>query len=403
MSEPAPSDTAVPAATDASGDAKTDANQVPVKEMRSIVLQGYGGLKMVKVVKKPEMKPGEGEVLVRVKACGLNFLDLMVRQGVIDNPPKTPMTMGFECAGEVEELGENVSDFAVGDRVIAFKDYGSWAELVPVNAQYLYKMPTSMSFQDGAALPMNYLTAYMMLFEIGNLRKGQSVLVHSVGGGVGHAVCQLTKTVEDVITFGTASYGKHEAIKNNLHHVFDHVVDYSQEIKKVCPGGVDIVLDCLCGEDTNKGISLLKPMGRYVLYGSSNIVTGETKSFFSFAKSWWQVDKINPIKLYDENKTISGFTLRHLAFKQGRHEFLRECMDKLFQLYNQGKIRPQIDSAWAFEDVSEAMQKMHDRKNIGKIILDPGLQPKPKNKPENSGESHEGGDETKPKEQAAEQ
>ncbi|KAL3859781.1 hypothetical protein ACJMK2_009975 [Sinanodonta woodiana] len=351
---------------------------VPEKHMRCIVLSGYGGLKMVKVQKKPEIKPTEGQVLIRVKSCGLNFLDLMVRQGVLDNLPKTPLTMGFECAGEIEELGENAPDFAVGDRVIAFTDYSAWAEHVAVPVQYVYKMPSNMSYQDGAALPMHYLTAYIMLFDIGNLRKGQSVFLHSVGGGLGHAVCQLCKTVEDVTVYGTASSGKLDIIKENVAHVFDHGTDYAQEVKKLSPEGVDLVLDSLCGEDTNKGIGLLKPMGKYILYGSSSIVTGETKSFFSFAKSWWQVDKVSPIKLYDENKTISGFQLRQLAFHQRQHQYVRNVMNKLFQLYSQGKIHPVIDSTWAFEDIADAMQKMHDRKNIGKLILDPNLEPKPK-------------------------
>lgn len=348
------------------------------KEYKNVVLAGFGGLKMLKVQKKPELKPEENQVLIHVKASGLNFVDLMVRQGVLDSPPKTPVTIGFECAGDVEAVGENTQGVAVGDHVIGFCDYGAMGEMVVVPANYVYKMPSNMSYQDGAALAMNYLTAYIMLFDIANLRKGMSVFFHNVGGGVGHAVSQLCKTVEDVVTYGTASAHKHEAVKDTVTSVFDRTADYCQEVRKLAPEGVDIVLDCMCGEDTNKGISLLKPMGKYILYGSSSIVTGETKSFFSFAKSWWQVDKISPIKLYDENKTVSGFQLRHLAFQQGQHQYVRGIMNKLFQLYSQGKIKPVIDSTWAFEDVAEAMQKMHDRKNIGKIILDPSMEPKPK-------------------------
>ncbi|XP_071172762.1 synaptic vesicle membrane protein VAT-1 homolog-like isoform X2 [Mytilus galloprovincialis] len=360
------------------GKAADDSSAPKGKQMRTIVLTGFGGVKMLKTQQKSEPTPNEGEVLIRVKACGLNFFDLMVRQGILDNPPKTPITMGFECSGEVEAVGGDTTGFKVGDRVIGFCDYNAWAEAVVLPAQLVYKMPDNMSYQDGAALAMNYLTAYIMLFDMANLRKGQSVFVHSVGGGVGQALGQLCKTVENVTVYGTASYYKHEFVKESVDHLFDRVVDYSQEVRKLTPEGVDIVLDCLCGDDTNKGVSLLKPMGKYVLYGSSNIVTGETKSFFSFAKSWWQVDKISPIKLYDENKCIAGFQLRHLVFKQGQYQYVKQVMEQLFKLYNDGKIRPVIDSAWALEDVGDAMQKLHDRKNVGKIILDPSLQPKPK-------------------------
>ncbi|XP_041376044.1 synaptic vesicle membrane protein VAT-1 homolog-like [Gigantopelta aegis] len=375
MSEGTQAPTENAAETKPEGDA---AAAPPQKEMKSVVLTGFGGVKMVKVLQKPEPTAKEGEVLVRVKACGVNFPDLMVRQGVMDHPPKTPVIMGFECSGIVEAVGENTTGFSVGDRVIGFTNYGAWAELAAIPSNHVFKMPDNMSFQDGAALVMNYVTAYVLLFDLANLRKGHSVLVHSVGGGVGHAITQLCKTVEDVTVFGTASSHKHDAIKANVSHLFDHSTDYAQEIRKINSEGVDIVLDCLCAEDTNRGINLIKPMGKYLLYGSSNIVTGETKSFFSFAKSWWQVDKVSPIKLFDENKMIGGFQLRRLVFNQGQHTYVRDIVNKLFALYNSAKINPTVDSVWAFEDVGEAMQKIHDRKNIGKLILDPTAQPKPK-------------------------
>jgi NADPH:quinone reductase-like Zn-dependent oxidoreductase len=263
--------------------------QPSVKEMRAIVLTGFGGLKSVKVLKRPEPQVSEGEVLIRVKACGLNFPDLMLRQGVIDNPPKTkaPFIVGFECAGEIEAVGDGVTGLKVGDRVAALNESRAWAELVNVPAKYVYKIPAKMSFQDAAATTMNYAVAYALLFDLGNLKSDQTILVHSVGGGVGQAIAQLAKTVSNVTLIGTASKHKHEAIKKNANvdHILDHSNDYVQEIKKISPDGVDLVLDCLCGDDANKGYNLLKPMGRYILYGTSCVVAGETKSFLSFAKS----------------------------------------------------------------------------------------------------------------------
>ncbi|ESO10962.1 hypothetical protein HELRODRAFT_109239 [Helobdella robusta] len=350
-----------------------------VRQMKAVTLTGFGGIRMVKVQQRPESKPGPGEILIRVRAGGINFSDLMVRQGVIENPPKTPFIMGFECSGEVESLGEGVNGFSIGDRVIGISDYKCWAESVCCGESFVYKIPTGMSFEDAAAIFFNYVTAYILLFDIANLRPHQSVLVHSAGGGVGVAVSQLCRTVEGVVLFGTASNCKHESIKNMYDHLLDHSVDYVQEVRKISPEGVDIVLDSLCGEDTNKGISLLKPLGKYVLYGSSNIVTGETKSFFSFAKSWWQMDKISPIRLHDENKTTSGFNLRHFLFKQSGAERVKVVLEKIFNLYNKGKIKPIIDSVWAYEDITEAMQKMHDRKNVGKLLLDPKMESKNKN------------------------
>ncbi|KYB26740.1 synaptic vesicle membrane protein VAT-1 homolog-like isoform X1 [Tribolium castaneum] len=351
------------------------------KEMRAVVLNGFGGLKSVKILKKPEPALNEGEVLIRVKACGLNFQDLMVRQGAIDSPPKCPFILGFECAGEIEQVAEGVEGFAVGDQVVALPEFRAWAELVAVPAKYVFKLPKDISHLDAAAITMNYAVAYILLFEVAGLSKGKSILVHSVGGGVGQAVVQLAKTVPDVTIFGICSKGKHEALKSAnspIDHLLERGSDYVSEIRKVSPDGIDIVLDCLCGEECNKGYSLLKPMGKYILYGSSNVVTGETKSFFSAARSWWQVDKISPLKLFDENRTISGFNLRRLLFQQGGHEFVHKAVQEVFALFQQKKIKPLVDSTWALEDVAEAMQKMHDRKNVGKLILDPSLEPKPK-------------------------
>lgn len=388
-SSPPPAAAAAPeasAAAEEAGKAEEAAAAPPAKQMRSVVLTGFGSMKMVKVQQRPEPSLADGEVLIRVKACGMGFNDLMLRQGVIDNTPKPPFIMGFECAGVVEALGEKTTGFNVGDRVMALTDYKAWAELVAVPAPCVFSLPGNMSFEDGASLLMNYVTAYILLFDLANIHKGQSVLVHSAAGGVGQAILQLCRLVEDITIFGTASAHKHESIKDKVSHLFDHNVDYVAEIRKVASEGVDVVLDCLCGDDTNRGISVLKPMGKYLLYGSSNIVTGETKSFFSFAKSlhmpdnivWWQVDKVNPIKLFDDNKSVGGFHLRRLIFRQGQTQYVHDIVNKLNELYAQGKIKPVIDTICAFEDVSEGMQKLHDRKNIGKILLDPSKAPTPK-------------------------
>ncbi|XP_054476090.1 synaptic vesicle membrane protein VAT-1 homolog-like [Anoplopoma fimbria] len=347
------------------------------KEMRAVVLAGFGGLNKLRVTKKAMPEPQEGEVKIRVKACGLNFLDLMVRQGTIDNPPKPPVIPGFECSGIVESVGENTTGFEIGDRVMAFVNYNAWAEVVCTPVDFVYSMPEEMTFAEAAAFSLNFVAAYMMLFEVANLREGMSVLVHSAGGGVGQAVAQLCSTVPNVTVFGIASCFKHAAIRDSVTHLFDRNVDYIQEVKKISPDGVDIVLDCLCGDNTGKGLTLLRPLGTYILYGASNMVTGETKSFFSFAKSWWQVEKVNPIKLYEENKVIAGFSLLNLLFKHRKCSLVKSVMDKLLCLYDQKKIKPVVDSLWALEEVKEAMQRIHDRGNIGKLILDVEKSPTP--------------------------
>lgn len=350
----------------------------PPKEMRAVVLTGFGGLKTVKVLKKPEPTLAEGEVLIRVKSCGLNFQDLMVRQGAIDAPPKTPFILGMECAGDIEQLGEGVEGFQIGDRVAALPEYRAWAETVAVPAKYVYKIPDDLSYADAVAITLNYTIAYILLFELGGVVPGKKILLHSAGGGVGQAIVQLSKSVSDVTILGVASKGKHEALKDTVDNLLERGTDYFSEVRKVAPEGVDLVLDCLCGEESNRGFNLLAPMGRYILFGSSNVVTGETRSFFSAARSWLQVDKVSRIKLFEENKGLLGLNLRHLLYVQNGGDYIRRIVTKVYDLWREGKVKPIVDSTWAWEDIAEAMQKLHDRKNVGKLVLDPALAPKPK-------------------------
>jgi len=407
------------------------------KEMRSVVLTGFGNLSKIKVYKQPQPMVGPGEVLIRVQACGLNFNDLLVRQGATDNLPNTPLILGYECAGYVEELGMDTEGFPKGAPVIALTRFGSMAEYVVAPANRCYRMPQGMSFEDGAALLLNYVTAYLILFHVVSIKKDKIALIHSAGGGVGCACAQLCNLLENVTLIGTASGDKHQQLrKMGLYtYLFDrHAQDYVEEVKRLSPYGVDIVLDSLSGEDVAKGIGLTKPMGHYVLYGSSSSLAddlpktsqpkpgadasaaaaggaaGAAASISSQARSsilglssplanfgytkqitqtplskwlptqkvnqWWQVEKVNPIKLFDDNRSVGGFNLINLLFDQGQTQLVQDVVKDLFKLYKEGKIKPVIDSTWAMEEVTDAMYRMQDHKNVGKILLVVGQMPR---------------------------
>ncbi|KAM8836620.1 synaptic vesicle membrane protein VAT-1 homolog [Spinachia spinachia] len=343
---------------------------------RALVLTGHGGYDKIKLqVKTLERPPPprEGEVRVRVKACGLNFAELLGRQGLYELLPAPPVTLGMEGSGVVEAVGEGVPDRKVGDRVIMLMRSGMWQEVVVVPASRTFPMPEQMSFEEGAAIPINYLTAYMMLFEMANVRPGKSVLIHMAAGGVGIAVTQLCQTVPDVTVFGTASASKHEAIaQGGVTHPIDYrTKDYVEEIRKISPKGVDIVLDPLGGSDTQKGFSLLKPLGTLVVFGAANCVTGQKKNLLAMAKTWYNQLSLNTLKLMQVNKSVGGFHLGYLTDE----ELSRRTMFKLLELYGQGRIKPRIDSCHHFEEVTDAMRRMHERQNIGKVILLPERKP----------------------------
>ncbi|CAK6961218.1 synaptic vesicle membrane protein VAT-1 homolog [Scomber scombrus] len=346
--------------------------KVPEEEAftyRALVLTGYGGYDKVKLqVKKGKPVLKAGEIMVRVKACGLNFADLMARQGLYDRLPSPPVTPGMECSGVVEAVGEEVTDRKVGDKVMVLSRFGLWQEVAVVPAAHTFLIPDGMSFEDAAALPVNYITAYMMLFDFGNLRPNQSVLVHAAAGGVGIAATQLCKTVKDVTVFGTASATKHETIsEGGVTHPIDYrTKDYVEEVRKISPKGLDIVLDPLGGSDTHKAYNLLKPMGKLITYGTSNMLAGQKKNLLAVAKNWYHQFSIHTLSLIQGNKSVCGF---HLGYLDGEMELISQAMDIVLDLYKQGKIKPRIDSTWHLEQVGDAMRKMQERNNIGKVVL----------------------------------
>nr|XP_020506859.1 synaptic vesicle membrane protein VAT-1 homolog [Labrus bergylta] len=389
--EPPPAAPEPPLESEGSPAAAAEEKELPC---RALVLTGYGGYDKVKMQVKA-LSPSQlkaGEVLLRVKACGLNFAELLGRQGLYELLPAPPVTMGMEGCGVIEACGEDVKDRKVGDRVITLARSGMWQEVVIVPADRTFLMPEQMSFEEGAALSVNYLTAYMMLFEMANLRPGKSVLIHMAAGGVGVAVTQLCRTVQDVTVFGTASASKHETIsQGGVTHPIDYrTKDYVEEIRKISPKGVDIVLDPLGGSDTQKGFSLLKPLGSLIVFGAANCVTGQKKNLLAMAKTWYHQLSLSALKLMQVNKAVGGFHLGYIPDE----ELISRTMVMLLELYKQGKIKPRIDSCYHFEEVTDAMKRMHERQNIGKVILLPEAKKKEEEKPKSDPEPVESEEKT---------
>ncbi|XP_066119630.1 synaptic vesicle membrane protein VAT-1 homolog [Saccopteryx bilineata] len=338
-----------------------------------LVLTGFGSCDKMKLRSRPAAPPapGPGQLTLRVRACGLNFADVMARQGLYDRIQPLPFTPGMEGAGVVIAVGEGVKDRKVGDRVMVLIRSGMWQEEVTVSSTHTFLMPEAMTFEEAAALLVNYITAYMVLFDYGNLRPGHSVLVHMAAGGVGIAALQLCRTVENVTVFGTASASKHEVLKENgiTYPIDYHTTDYVEEIKKISPKGVDIVMDPLGGSDTAKAYNLLKPMGKVITYGMANLLTGSKRSLVNVARTWWNQFSVTALQLLQSNRAVCGY---HLGYLDDEMELVGGVVARLVALYNQGYIKPHIDSVWPFEKVGDAMRQMQEKKNVGKVVLVPG-------------------------------
>src|SRR5712675_2206638 len=217
--------------------------------MRAIVTTRNGFVDVLQVETRPDPVPGKGEVLIRVKAAGLNFADILARQGLYPDGPPKPCVMGYEVSGVVETLGEGVNSSFAGKPVVALTRFGGQSELVAVKATQMFDKPPSLTFEQSAAIPVNYLTAYALLIVMGSLHEAESVLIHNAGGGVGVAALDIAKKV-GAVTFGTASPAKHKFL---LERGLDYAIDYRRHdwlpiLKELTDGkGVDLVVDSIGG------------------------------------------------------------------------------------------------------------------------------------------------------------
>jgi synaptic vesicle membrane protein VAT-1 len=339
--------------------------------MRAVWIPRHGGPEVLEVRETSDPHPREGEVCIRVHAAGLNFSDVMARQGLYPDAPSPPMVMGYECAGVVEALGPGVTEPALGTRVIAMCRFGGQADLVCVAADQVFGIPDDMSFDEAAALPVNYLTAYHMLFEVARIRPGDRVLVHMAAGGVGTAVLQLCRTVDDVTTFGTASSHKHDHVRaHGCHHPIDyHRTDYAEEVRRLTDGrGVDVILDALGGADWKKGYGLLRPAGMLVAFGFGNMNSGGRRRLLHVMRQLTGIPLYSPMRLMGDNKSVAGVNMGHLWDEKA---LIRREMTALVALYQDGKIRPHVGASVPFDRAAEAHRMLEEGRNLGKVLLVP--------------------------------
>ncbi|MBA0051967.1 alcohol dehydrogenase [Streptomyces sp. AJS327] len=325
----------------------------------------------LEVRETPEPEPGPGEVRIRVRAAGLSFAELMTRLGLYQDAPKLPSVLGYEAAGVVDALGKGVEEPAVGTRVLAACSFGAQAEAVCVPVAQALPMPDEMGFEEAAALPVNYLTAHHMLFQVAALRPGDRVLVHQAAGGVGTALLQLCRTVDDTVVFGTASAAKHDAIREEgcAHPIDYRSRNYAREVRRLTRGeGVDVVFDALGGRDWRTGYQLLRPAGRLVAYGFSNLATERRRNPLRLLSQGVSAPFFSPLSLMNNNRSVSGV---HMGRMWDRQDLLAPQMDRLLELYAKGAITPRIDSVVPFAEVARAHHRVQRRQNVGKVILVP--------------------------------
>ncbi len=337
--------------------------------VRSLVVTKHGSPGVLRVEERPEPVPGIGEVRIAVRAAGVNFADLMARTGIYPDAPKPPCVLGYEVAGEVESTGDGTEGVAVGDRVVAGTRFGGHAELAVVPADQVVPLPPDWSFEEGAALPVNYATAYAGLVRYGALREGERVLIHAAAGGVGVAATQIARRVGAEV-FGTASASKHEAVRDQG---VDHPIDYRSEdfvkaVRRVCgeKRPLDLVMDAVGGRSFGKSFSLLRAGGRLVCFGASSLVMGERRSIPATVKGLATTPWFNALRLSSASKSVIGLNLLTLWDSKGSVD---ELVQPLRKLIEEGALRPVVAETFPLERAADAHRFLLGRENVGKVVL----------------------------------
>ncbi|MCA9900496.1 MAG: zinc-binding dehydrogenase [Ardenticatenaceae bacterium] len=338
--------------------------------MQQIWIQTAGPPEILRLQNGTDPIPRSGEVRIRVEAVGVNFADILGRLGIYPDAPKMPYVPGYEVSGKIDLLGQGVPDFREGDAVFALTQFGGYSDVVCVPYKQVFKRLEWMNAQDAAAIPLTYLTSYMMLVVMGSVKAGDRVLIHGAAGGVGLAALDLCRIL-GAETLGTASPAKHEYL---LAHGLNHAIDYrNQDYERVVMDltggkGVHVVLDPLGGIHWPKNYRLLMPSGRLIHFGVSSLASGKRRSWWSVFRGLVMLPFYTPLKLMSDNKAIIGVNLGHMW---AHASMMRPWMKQIVAWYDEALFRPKIDRTFAFTEAVAAHHYLQDRKNIGKVLLLP--------------------------------
>jgi len=336
--------------------------------VKQVVIPRRGPPEVLEVREAPDPVAQPGTVRIRVHAAGINFSDLLARQGLYPDSPKPPCTVGYELAGVVDAVGPGVTTPRGGDRVIATTKFGGQSELVVVAPGSVFPLPAGWTFEQGAAFPVVYLTAHHMLVRVAAAQRGETVLVHSAAGGVGLAVAELGRIL-GLRVIGLASPPKHAVLREyGVEPLDSRDPRWFERARRLRPRGIDIVLDAVGGRSWRYGYELLAPAGRLVCYGASALSEGSRRNLL---KLLWRVirfPRFGPLTLMSDNKSVAGVNLGHIWSEQA---LLAPQLEALLRYAREGKITPRVDRTFAFTEAAAAHRYIHERRNVGKVLLVP--------------------------------
>jgi NADPH2:quinone reductase len=297
-------------------------------------------------------EPGPGQVKVDVKACGLNFADLLMQKGTYQDTPTAPFTLGMEVSGVISGLGDSVSGFKIGDRVAVFTGQGGLAEQGVFDVERVIPIPDSMSYEHAAALLIAYGTSHIALDYRARLKPGETLLVTGAAGGVGLTAVEIGKLMGATVIAHARGADKLAVAKAaGADHLIDDSEDLRERVKAL--GGSDVVYDAVGGDAWKAAFRSCKPEARLLPIG--------------FASG--DVPQIPANHLLVKNLDVIGFYIG--GYMKFRPEVLRDSFTTLIQWYEQGKLKPHVSHVLPLDRAQEGLELLRSRKSTGKVVITP--------------------------------
>ncbi|HEX2085697.1 MAG TPA: zinc-binding dehydrogenase, partial [Solirubrobacteraceae bacterium] len=321
--------------------------------MRAVVFTRRGGPDVLRVEERPDPVPGDGEVLIEVAAAGISYSEVLARVGLYPKAPEPPAVLGYDVAGTVAGTAE---------RVAAFVRHGGYAERAVAHADDVLSLPDELTFEEGAAIPLAFATAYGALARYGGGQPGERVLVHGAAGGVGTAATALAREL-GLEVWGTASTGKQDLLRElGVHHPLDYTAQGWDE--RLPP--FDIVMDALGGRSFAHSYRLLGAGGRLVCYGASNVLSGDRRNVLRAAATIARTPRFNPMRLLKESRTVIGLDTIELWDRKGS---LGELIRPLAPLVAEGRVKPKVAATFPLAEAPAAHRHLSERRQPGKVVL----------------------------------
>lgn len=323
--------------------------------MKVVRFHEYGDPEVLKYEDEEMPKPNKREVLIKVEAVGINYADTMRRRNNYLEHTPLPYIFGGEIAGTVVELGEGVENVAVGTRVLGLAAIG-YAQYTKMPARQVFPIPDFLSFEQAVTLPVQGMTAYDILKHSGQMKPGESVLVHAAAGGVGIYSVQLAKLMGAGKVIATASTDAKLELAKSLGA--DVGINYSnpewyKEVKELTDGkGVDVILEMVGGEVTNQNLKCLATFGRMVVFGAASN----------------QIPSINPMQLMYKNHVVAGYWLVNTI---SRPAMFAEGLQELLGWIQEGKLKLIVEHTYPLSEAAKAHTEMEGRQTVGKLVLLP--------------------------------